>query len=128
MHKYLVLAGLSLAGALAGPALPAFAQSATYSGFVSATGVVSGAPGFTGALNGTGEYTITAPSSLFPTGFPVMTVTPFGINGAYTSGLVTSESCGNGTCTFTVDVLSLKKAKPYDNAWMFTIIQNNPAG
>jgi hypothetical protein len=49
------------------------------------------------------------------------------VNGAYTSGVVTSETCGS-TCTFTVDLISLKKAKLFNNAWMFTVIQNNPAG
>jgi len=115
---------LAAAGALAVPAAPAFAQAA-FSGFVNATtGAVSGSAGFTGTITATGSYTVTAPQSMFPSGFPVMTVTPFGINGAYTTGILTSAICGSGTCTFTVDIVAVKGAKLRDNAWAFTVIQD----
>jgi hypothetical protein len=120
-----LLLGLT-AAAFAVTALPAFAQSVgqTYSGIVSSSGVVSSAAPFTGQQTGTGAYMLTAPSSLFPNGFPIMTVTPFGINGKVTAGVVSAEVCANGTCTFNVSIWSLKQAKPWNNAWLFNVIQN----
>jgi hypothetical protein len=120
-----LLLGLA-AAAVAAPVLPACAQSVgqTYSGIVSQTGVISSAAPFTATQTGTGTYTLTAPQSIFPNGLPIMTVTPFGINGQVTSGLVNAESCGNGLCTFNVSIWSLKKAKPANNAWFFTTVQD----
>ncbi len=114
------------AATLAATALPACAQSVgqTYSGIVSASGVISSAAPFTATQTGTGAYTVTAAQSLFPNGLPIMTVTPFGINGQVVSGVVSAENCGNGTCTFNVTLWSLKKAKPANNAWFFTTVQD----
>ncbi len=112
--------------ATAALAAPACAQSPTFAGFVSTLGVVSGSAGFTGARTGVGSYTITTAQSKFTSGFPVMTVTPFGINGAYTAGVLDATLCQNGLCTFSVQLLALKTAKPHDNAWAFTIVQAGP--
>jgi hypothetical protein len=118
-----LLLAMTAAAALAAPA---YAQAPTFSGFVSSEGVVSGSAGFSGARNSVGTYTVTAAQSMFTAGFPVMTVTPFGINGAYTAGVLDAALCENGTCTFSVTLLALKTAKPHDNAWAFTIVQAGP--
>jgi hypothetical protein len=123
----LFILGLT-AAILAVPALPACAQSVgqTYSGIVSQSGVISTAAPITAVQTGTGAYTLTAAQSLFPNGLPIMTVTPFGINGKVTTGVVSAEGCGNGTCTFDVSIWSVPKGKPWNNAWLFTLIQSVP--
>ena len=74
------LVGLTVVGAVSALTLPASAASqGSYAGFVTAAGAVTSSNPFTGVRTGIGSYTITAPQSIFST-FPVMTVTPFGIN------------------------------------------------
>ncbi len=92
-----------------------------WAGFVSPSGTVTSASGFTGTHTGTGSYTITAKQSMF-VGFPVMTPTPFGINGALPVVNLYSEICASGTCTFKVLIYNLA-GQPQDNSWVFTVIQ-----
>jgi len=120
-----LLLGL-VAAALATPVLPACAQSVgqTYSGIVSSVGVISSNAPFSASQTGTGAYTLTAPSSLFPNGFPILSVTPFGIASDVSAGVVNFAGCTSTTCTFDVSIWSLKKGKPDNNAWFFTVIQD----
>jgi|HubBroStandDraft_2_1064218.scaffolds.fasta_scaffold243233_2 hypothetical protein len=116
------LLSLTAVGAFASLAVPASAAKLpTFAGFVSPSGVVSGISGFTGVHTGTGAYTITAKQSMFH-GFPVMTPTTFGINGAIPIINLFGEVCGSGTCTFKVLIFSLAGAA-MDNGWVFTVIQ-----
>jgi hypothetical protein len=114
------LVGLTVVGAVSALTLPASAASqGSYAGFVTAAGAVTSSNPFTGVRTGIGSYTITAPQSIFST-FPVMTVTPFGINGAYVVPILDSEVCGSGTCTFKVQMLTLR-GRPHDNSWVFEV-------
>lgn len=111
---------LTVAGTILAGVQPASAASqGSYAGFVTAAGVVTSSNAFTGVRTGIGSYRITAPGSLFST-FPVMTITPFGINGAYVIPILDSEVCLSGTCTFNVQMLTLR-GKPHDNSWVFEV-------
>src|ERR1700722_694573 len=115
------LLSLTAVGAFGALALPASAAKLpTFAGFVSPTGVVSGIAGFTGVHTGTGAYTITAKQSMFH-GFPVMTPTTFGINGAIPVVNLFGEVCGSGTCTFKVLIFTLAGA-PMEHGLVFTVL------
>jgi hypothetical protein len=95
----------------------------TIAGIVNPDGSVNGAiahPSFTVSHPSTGEYVITFPPGTWGT-FPVMTVTPFGINGAVVDPVVTSElGFGSGEAIFTIVLSSTTPGlTPQDNAFQF---------
>jgi len=79
--------------------------------------------GFTSQRLGLGEYRISFPPGTW-TSFPVMTVTPFGINGAYGDAIVASAiGFGDGSAQFIVRMtISNSGGTLFDNAFMFTTV------
>jgi hypothetical protein len=75
-----------------------------------------------------GVYQINFPVGTW-TSFPVMTVTPFGINGAYGDAIVASAlGFGNGSAQFVVHMtISNSGGTLFDNAFMFTAVASQAA-
>jgi hypothetical protein len=120
MKGILAVATIGVATALAAP--PAAYAEQVFAGFVSPSGTVSGPSNFTAQHSGVGSYQIFAPQTSFTSGFPVMTLTPFGINGQYVIPILDAELCQNGTCIFSVQMISLGTGKPADNGFVFHVI------
>jgi hypothetical protein len=100
----------------------------TVSGIVNADGTknVITPNGFTVLRLDLGRYQIEFPSGTW-TSFPVMTVSPFGVNGAYGNAIVSSVlGFGDGSATFVIDmtVASEPSAVYFDNAFMFIATQS----
>lgn len=69
---------------------------------------------------GLGEYQISFPAGTWPS-FPVMTVTPFGVFGAYGNPVVLSAlGFGDGSAQFVIRMSSTTPGQTlFDNAFMF---------
>lgn len=121
--KALVLAPV-FAASLAASALPAAASGLpNYSaGLIATNGAINAGTGFTCQHTATGTYVITFPANTF-TSFPIMTVTPFGVNGHVATAIVSSESGSNGGAQFTIMLTDkVNKEKLVDNAFEFTLL------
>jgi|HubBroStandDraft_6_1064221.scaffolds.fasta_scaffold1831249_1 hypothetical protein len=121
--KALVLAPV-FAASLAAAALPAAASGLpNYSaGLIDPTGVVDAGTGFMCQHTATGTYVITFPNGTF-TSFPIMTVTPFGVNGHAATAIISGETGSNGGASFTILLTDkVNKAKLVDNAFEFTLL------
>jgi hypothetical protein len=106
--------------------LPAAANGlpAYSAGLIDQSGTVDAGTGFTVQHTGTGLYTVTYPTGTFNS-FPVITVTPFGINGHACTAIVSSEGGTNGGLTFVVQLTDkVNKAKNVDNAFGFTLLES----
>lgn len=105
-----------------GPQGPAGAGVKTISGIVNADGTANAVTqqGFTSTRLGLGEYKIAFPAGTWAS-FPVMSVTPFGINGAYGNAVVLSAlGFGNGSAEFVVRMSATTPGQTlFDNAFMF---------
>lgn len=103
-----------------GPIGPAGPGVKTVSGIVNADGTKNGATpnGFTTTRTALGNYRVNFPAGTW-TSFPVMTVTPFGVSGAYGNPIVTAAvGFGDGSAYF--DILMVTSAgTAFDNAFMF---------
>lgn len=106
----------------AGPQGQAGAGVKTISGIVNADGTANSVTqqGFTSTRLGPGEYKITFPAGTW-TSFPVMSVTPFGVNGAYGNAVIwTALGFGNGSAEFVVRMSATTPGQTlFDNAFMF---------
>jgi hypothetical protein len=121
--KALILAP-ALAASLAVAALPASASGLPNysSGLIDQNGVVDVGTGFTVQHTGTGTYVITYPSGTF-TSFPIVTVTPFGVNGHVVTAIVAAESGSGGGASITITLTDkVGKEKLVDNAFGFTLL------
>ena len=98
------------------------AVAATYAGYVSANGTVAAGTGFTVTHQSAGNYLVKYPSAKFPAGYPAMTVTGWGINGASPVVNLFYTTCTGGTCTFNVTTAN-SAGTAFDNGFLFTIIQ-----
>ena len=129
MFKFVasLAAGLALTAALASAPHAASAASLPYdsAGIVNANGSIEVGSGFTVQHTGTGTYVITYPTT---TGFysvPVVTVSPFGVNGHYVTGVVTGLAASSGGATITVQMTDkLNRSKLEDNAFLFLLIES----
>lgn len=105
-----------------GPQGPAGAGVKTVSGIVNADGAKNAVTptGFTTERLGLGEYRITFPAGTWQS-FPVMTVSPFGISGAYGNPVVASAvGFGDGSAQFVITMSSTTPGQTlFDNAFMF---------
>jgi hypothetical protein len=105
-----------------GPQGPAGAGVKTISGIVNSDGTANSVTqqGFTSTRLGPGEYKITFPAGTWAS-FPVMSVTPFGINGAYGNAVVASAlGFGNGSAEFVVRMSATTPSQTlFDNGFMF---------
>ena len=92
----------------------------TIAGIVQSDGSVTAGSAFTVSHPSTGEYVITFPPGTWSS-LPVMTVTPFGINGAVVAPVDFSEvGLGSGEAIFTIRLSSSVPADtPQDNAFQF---------
>lgn len=114
----------ALAAALAVAALPAAASLPSSSaGAINANGTVAVGTGFTVQHTGIGQYLITYPTTTGFTSLPVMTVTPWGVNGHVVTAIVSSFGGSNGGCQFVIQLSDKTgKLKLEDNAFLFTLI------
>jgi hypothetical protein len=113
-----------------GPVGPAGPGVTTISGIVNADGTKNAVTqnGFTVARLSPGQYKVSFPAGTW-SAFPVMTVTPFGFNGAIGTPVVSSAlGFGNGSAEFTV-LMSRSDGAAFDNAFMFQATQSlsNPS-
>jgi hypothetical protein len=113
----------------AGPQGPAGDGVTTISGIVNADGAKNPVTqnGFTTERLGEGEYRISFPAGTWDS-FPVMTVTPFGVNGAYGNPVVwTALGFGDGSAQFVVRMSSTTPGQTlFDNAFMFIATASQP--
>jgi hypothetical protein len=103
---------------------PAVAGPLPYAaGIVQADGTVLSGFLFTVAHPGTGQYTVTYPSSAFAS-VPAMTVTAFGTNANKIAiPVVFSEKKAHGQIVFTILMSSTAgQLTPVDNGFQFTIV------
>lgn len=103
----------------AGPAGPAGAGVTTVSGIVNANGTANGATpnGFTSTRLAEGVYRVSFPPGTWSS-FPVMTVSPFGVLGAYgTPNVISAIGFGDGSAQ--VDIHMVNGQTLFDNAFMF---------
>jgi hypothetical protein len=102
----------------------------TVAGIVNADGTknIITSNGFTAERLGPGEYRIAFPAGTWQS-FPVMTVTPFGANGAFGNAIVwTALGFGNGSAEFVIRMSSTTPGQTlFDNAFMFTAVASQPA-
>jgi len=102
----------------------------TIAGIVNADGANNPitSSGFTSEKLGPGEYKISFPAGTWQS-FPVMTVTPFGVNGAYGNPVVWSAlGFGNGSAEFVIRMSSTTPGQTlFDNAFMFIAAASLPA-
>jgi hypothetical protein len=102
----------------------------TVAGIVNANGANNPitSNGFTSLRLSTGIYQINFPSGTWQS-FPVMTVTPFGVAGAYGDAIVASAlGFGDGSAQFIVHMtVSNSGGTLFDNAFMFTTVASLPA-
>jgi hypothetical protein len=99
----------------------------TIAGIISATGTVDNGSGFTASQTGTGAYTITFPAGTWNgTTAPVMTITPFGINGGVVDPVVLSLGyTANGSATFNIILSNTTPGETnQNNAFMFIAAQS----
>jgi hypothetical protein len=106
-----------------GPAGPAGTGVKTVSGIINADGTKNGVTpnGFTSTRLNLGRYQIDYPAGTWQS-FPVMTVTPFGVNGAYGNAIVSSAlGFVDGSAKFVIDmtIANASAATYFDNAFMF---------
>lgn len=106
----------------AGPQGPAGAGVTTISGIVNADGTANPVTpnGFTVIRLGEGVYEVSFPVGTWQS-FPVMTVTPFGISGAYGNPVVASAlGFGDGSAQFVIRMSATTPGQTlFDNAFMF---------
>jgi hypothetical protein len=83
--------------------------------------------GFSAERIGLGEYRVTFPAGTWQS-FPVMTVTPFGVNGAYGNPVVwTALGFGNGSAEFVIRMSSTTPGQTlFDNSFMFVATASLP--
>jgi hypothetical protein len=110
-----------------GPAGPAGAGVKTVSGIVNADGTKNAVTpnGFTSTRLDLGRYQIDFPPGTWQA-FPVMTVTAFGVNGAYGNAIVSSTlGFGDGSARFVIDmtIANAPAGTYFDNAFMFIAAQ-----
>jgi len=109
-----------------GPAGPAGAGVKTVAGIINADGTKNGVTpnGYTSTRLELGRYQIDFPAGTW-TAFPVMTVTPFGVNGAYGNAIVSSAlGFSDGSARFVIDITVSSSTNTYfDNAFMFITAQ-----
>jgi len=106
-----------------GPAGPAGTGVKTVSGIINADGTKNGVTpnGFTSTRLNLGRYQIEYPAGTWQS-FPVMTVTPFGVNGAYGNAIVSSAlGFVDGSAKFVIDmtIANASAGTYFDNAFMF---------
>ena len=101
---------------------PDSAKTATYAGYVNPNGTVAAGSGFAVSHTGTGTYSVSYPSTKFPGGYPAMTVTGWGINGAMPIVNLSYTSCGSGSCVFDI-VITSNTGAAQDNGFVFDIVQ-----
>jgi hypothetical protein len=99
----------------------------TVSGIVNSDGAKNPvtANGYTSTRLGPGRYQIDFPAGTW-TAFPVLTVTPFGVNGAYGNAIVsTALGFGDGSARFIIEIIVSNSTNTYfDNAFMFIAAQS----
>jgi hypothetical protein len=115
----------------AGPQGPAGNGVKTISAIVNADGTEGSLTrtGFTSVRTAPGVYEIRFPQGTWQS-FPVMTVTPFGVNGAYGNPVVSSAlGFGNGSAVFVIRMSSTTPGETlFDNAFMFIATASLPPG
>lgn len=112
-----------------GPAGPAGAGVKTVAAIVNADGSPNAitSNGFSANRLGTGIYQVNFPAGTW-TSFPVMTVTSFGVSGAYGNPVVTSVlGFGDGSAQFQIHMVRTNTAELFDNAFMFTAVASQAA-
>jgi len=101
---------------------PAGTGVKTVAGIINSDGTRNGVTpnGFTAVRLELGRYQIDFPPGTWQT-FPVMTVTAFGVNGAYGNAIVSSAlGFGDGSARFVIDITVSNTSNTYfDNAIMF---------
>jgi len=106
-----------------GPAGQAGDGVRTVAGIVNANGTKNGVTpnGFTSTRLDLGRYQLDFPPGTWQS-FPVMTVTAFGVNGAYGNAIVSSAlGFGDGSARFVIDmtIANAPAGTYFDNAFMF---------
>jgi hypothetical protein len=122
--RALILAPI-LAATVAAAALPAVASDLPYyaGGAVGSNGAISYGSGFSVQRTGVGTYVVTYPTSSGFQSLPVVTVTPWGVNGHVATAILSSIGGLNGGCQFTVQLTDrVNKLHLVDNAFQFTLI------
>jgi hypothetical protein len=118
-----VMPNVPQTSAVGGYAAPNASKPTTHAGYVGTNGSIDGGSGYTVDHTGTGSYTITYPSKDFPTAYPVMVLSTWGINGAMPIINLYGTSCNSSTCVFNIYITNNSGAAQ-DNAFDFIVLQS----
>jgi hypothetical protein len=99
----------------------------TIAGAVTQTGGIAAGSGFTVTHDGPGAYTVSFPAGTFNGPVPLMTITPWGVDGQYVAADVFFVGLpGNGAASFQIRMSdTLGTMTPVDNGFQFIVAQTS---